>query len=201
VVRLAPGRVDHPSLGPAGGTGRSAVFLDRDGVLIEPVVRDRRPYPPTHARQLVLVPGALAACYTLRQAGFALVVVTNQPDVARGTLDPADLEAMHGALRCLVELDDIRVCPHDDADDCRGRKPRPGMLVDAARDHGLDLASSFMVGDRWRDVEAGQRAGCRTVHVDHDWDERRPQGADATVTDLAEASRWILQFAPQEEIA
>jgi D-glycero-D-manno-heptose 1,7-bisphosphate phosphatase len=122
-----------------------------------------------------------------------VVVVTNQPDVARGLLPPGELAAMHAVLRSLVPVDDIRVCPHDDDDGCACRKPAPGMLHSAARDHGIDLDASVMVGDRWRDIQAGQRAGCRTVLVDHAWREQLPDAPDAVVADLADAVGWILQ--------
>jgi D-glycero-D-manno-heptose 1,7-bisphosphate phosphatase len=171
--------------------GRPAVFLDRDGVLNRPVVRDGRPYPPVSVELFEVNPEVPAACDRLRAMGFALVVVTNQPDVARGTLGVDALGAIHLALRRQVAVDAVYSCLHDDGDGCGCRKPAPGMLVDAAADLGLILGRSVMVGDRWRDVEAGRRAGCRTVHIDRGYLERRPDGADAVARDLAEAVRWI----------
>jgi len=170
---------------------RPAVFLDRDGVLNAVVVRDGRPYPPGDASEVELLPGVGDACARLRAAGFDLVVVTNQPDVARGTLTLEAVERINDVLRAALPLDEIVVCPHDDADDCECRKPKPGMLVDAARRRGLDLAASFMVGDRWRDVDAGRRAGCRTVLVHRGYDEPSAE-PDGTVSDLGEAAEWIL---------
>jgi D-glycero-D-manno-heptose 1,7-bisphosphate phosphatase len=172
-------------------SGRPAVFLDRDGVLNRPMVRDGRPYPPGSVDQFEVYPEVPAACDRLREMGFALVVVTNQPDVARGTLDPVVLDAIHRTLRDQVVVDGVYVCLHDDADGCACRKPAPGMLVAAAADLGLVLSATFMVGDRWRDVEAGRRAGCRTVHIDRGYLEERPEGADAVAHDLVEAVRWI----------
>ena len=173
-------------------SARRAVFLDRDGVINRAVVRDGLPYGPDLVEDLEILPGVAAALSRLRDAGFRLVVVTNQPDVARGTRRRQEVEAMNAALTAALPLDDIRVCYHDDADDCACRKPKPGMLEDAARDAGLDLSRSFMVGDRWRDVDAGHRAGCVTVFVDHDYAERRPERPDATVRSLPEAADWIL---------
>jgi len=167
------------------------VFLDRDGVLNRPIVRDGRPYPPLSVDQFALYPEASDACRRLRTLGFSLVVVTNQPDVARGGIDAVALGAIHDELQRLVELDAVCVCPHDDADGCGCRKPAPGLLVEAAADLGLDLGRSIMVGDRWRDVEAGQRAGCRTVHIDRGYCERHPDAPDAVAADLAQAVRWI----------
>lgn len=172
---------------------RPAVFLDRDGVLSRPVVVDDQPRTPVWARDFELLPGVAADCQSLHDAGYCLIVVTNQPDVARGLLPRHELDAMHALLRAEVQVDDVRVCPHDDADGCSCRKPAPGMLVDAAREHDVDLAASVMVGDRWRDIEAGRRAGCRTVLVDYRWRERIPEGADAVVADLGAAVAWILR--------
>jgi D-glycero-D-manno-heptose 1,7-bisphosphate phosphatase len=178
-----------------------AVFLDRDGVINEPVVRNGRPYPPRAASDLVILPEVVAACDVLRSAGFALVVVTNQPDVARGTLTNAAVTAIHEELRRQVQVTAVYTCPHDDADDCPCRKPRPGMLLQAAEDLDLDLRSSYLVGDRWRDVEAGQRAGCRTVHLDRGYSEKAPIGADMVVGGFPEAGRWILVDSQRTEDA
>jgi D-glycero-D-manno-heptose 1,7-bisphosphate phosphatase len=164
------------------------VFLDRDGVITEAVLREGKPYAGT-----TIMPGTKQALDGLRAAGFALVVVTNQPDVARGTLLRADVDAFHATLRTELGLDAVYACFHDDADHCGCRKPLPGMLLDGARDLEIDLAASFMVGDRWRDVDAGRAAGCRTIFVDREYAERRPQQYDARVTSLAEAATWILE--------
>ncbi len=177
-------------MAPAPGL-RPAVFLDRDGVLNRAVVRDRRPYPPASAAEVEILPGVAEACAGLSQDGFVLVVVTNQPDIARGRQSVEAVEEIHRALRAHLYVDAIYVCPHDDADGCPCRKPRPGLLLQAAAEHAIDLSASFMVGDRWRDVEAGRQAGCRTVFVDYDYDEARPQAADAVVGSLPEVTDWI----------
>jgi D-glycero-D-manno-heptose 1,7-bisphosphate phosphatase len=171
---------------------RRAVFLDRDGVLNAAVLRDGIPRPPGDVDEVNVLPGVDGACNRLRTAGFELVVVTNQPDVARGTQTMEAVRRINDALLMTLPLDEVIVCPHDDADGCACRKPKPGMLVDAAQRRGIDLSASFMVGDRWRDVEAGVRAGCRTVFVDRGYDERSVQ-PDATVSDLGEAAVWILE--------
>jgi transaldolase len=177
----------------AGGVIRPAVFLDRDGVLNEPLVRHGKPYPPAAADDLVLCEGAERAVAELRAAGFALVVVTNQPDVARGTTSRETVDAINDRLRSLLELDDILMCTHDDGDGCACRKPKPGLLHDSARRHRLDLARSYLVGDRWRDIEAGAAAGCRTVLVDRGYLERVSAVApDMRVASVLEAARWII---------
>lgn len=172
-----------------------AVFLDRDGVLNAAAVRDGRPHPPASVAELTILPGVTTALAELKRAGYVLVVVTNQPDVARGSQTRASVDAIHARLRAELPIDAIYCCFHDDADNCSCRKPRPGLLLTAARELSLDLASSFMIGDRWRDAEAGAAAGCRTAFVDHDYDERRPTRVDKRVTSLADAASWILSGA------
>jgi D-glycero-D-manno-heptose 1,7-bisphosphate phosphatase len=169
-----------------------AVFLDRDGVLNVAVVRDNKPFPPTRSEDVVLVPGARQALDDLKRAGYFLVVVTNQPDVRRGAQTREAVDAIHDRLRSELPLDAIYSCFHDDEDRCACRKPLPGLLFDAAAEHDVDLAASFMVGDRWRDIEAGAAAGCRTVFIDYHYNERQPQAFDVKVTSVAEAAAWIL---------
>ena len=170
---------------------RRAVFLDRDGVLNAAVVRDGLPYPPRSLDEVEILPGVEDACARLRGAGFDLVVVTNQPDIARGTQTLEAVRGINDALLAALPLDEVVICPHDDADGCDCRKPKPGMLIAAAERRAIDLSASFMVGDRWRDVDAGTRAGCRTLLIDRGYDERSVQ-ADVSVADLSEAAVWIL---------
>lgn len=171
---------------------RRAVFLDRDGVLIASLVRDGKPHAPTHPADVVILPGVPEALGRLAAAGFLLVGATNQPDVARGTVRREVVESIHANLQGVLPLAEIRACYEAD-DRCRCRKPNPGMLLDAAQQHGIDLAASFMVGDRWKDVEAGRRAGCRTVFIQCDYDEPLPDPpADWTTRSLPEAVEWIL---------
>jgi D-glycero-D-manno-heptose 1,7-bisphosphate phosphatase len=168
-----------------------AVFLDRDGVINRAVVRDGKPYPPDTIEELEVLAGVPDALAKLRDAGFRLIVVTNQPDVARGTQSREVIEAMHARLTAELAVDEVVACYHDgDACDCR--KPKPGALVAAAQRHGIELEQSFMVGDRWRDIEAGQRAGCRCLFVDHGYAEQQPAGSFVRVPSLAAAADWIL---------
>jgi D-glycero-D-manno-heptose 1,7-bisphosphate phosphatase len=177
-----------------------AVFLDRDGVINRAFVRDGKPYPPATLEELEVLPGVPDALARLRNGGFRLVVVTNQPDVARGTQRAEVIEAMHARLLSELPLHEVRVCAHDDADACGCRKPNPGLLEAAARDGGIALAESFMVGDRWRDIEAGRRAGCTTIFIDRNYQERRPEGPDAIVASLPEAADRILSW-PGKEVS
>jgi D-glycero-D-manno-heptose 1,7-bisphosphate phosphatase len=171
---------------------RRAVFLDRDGVINRAILRDGRPFPPESEEALEVLPGVDDALRRLHEAGFRLVVVTNQPDVARGTQRRDVIDRMHARLGAQLPIDEFRVCAHDDADECLCRKPKPGMLEDAARDAHLSLPDSFMIGDRWRDVEAGRRAGCTAIFIDRGYHERRPDRPDAIFSSLPEAADWIL---------
>src|SRR5438270_6732671 len=155
---------------------RRAVFIDRDGVVNRAILRDGKPYPPPTLSDLRLLPGVRDACRKLREAGFALILITNQPDIARGALNPAQVAEINGRLQRFLELDDIRVCPHDDDARCGCSKPKPGLLLEADRKFNIDLRQSYVVGDRWRDVEAGHSAGCRTILVDNGNRERQPDG-------------------------
>jgi D-glycero-D-manno-heptose 1,7-bisphosphate phosphatase len=174
-------------------TGQRAVFLDRDGVINQAIIRDGKPYPPASVDELVIPPDAPAALRALKDAGFVLLVVTNQPDIARGKQSVGAVEAIHQALQKVLPLDDFFLCPHDDADRCACRKPRPGLLLEGAATYRLDLSRSFMVGDRWRDIEAGAHAGCATVWIDFAYREKRSSvEPSATVNSLRAAVDWIL---------
>jgi D-glycero-D-manno-heptose 1,7-bisphosphate phosphatase len=175
-----------------------AVFLDRDGVLNEALVRGGKPFSPMTMAEVVVpsdVPDALAM---LRQHGFRLIMVTNQPNIARGTQSRESVYAINRHLQEGLGLDAVEVCEHDDADHCDCRKPNPGMLLRAAKRDHIALTESFMVGDRWRDVEAGRRAGCRTILIGHGYSETFKSPPDAAVATFGEAVDWILA---QPEIA
>jgi len=174
-------------------TARAAVFLDRDGTLNASLMRDGRPHPPASLAEMVILPGVAEAIRDFRGAGYLTIVVTNQPDIARGTQSRDVVDGINLHMKALLGFDDVRVCPHTDTDNCACRKPKPGLLIDAARDWHIDLSRSFMIGDRWRDVEAGRAAGCRTFLIDADYDERRAE-ADWNVASVAEACALILNL-------
>jgi len=175
---------------------RRAVFLDRDGVVNRAFLREGKPYPPATLSDLRVLPGVREACHKLREAGFALILVTNQPDIARGTVPAEQVAEINVRLQRYLQLDDIRVCPHDDEAKCACRKPQPGLLIQAAETWDIELPASYVVGDRWRDVEAGHRAGCRAIFVDRGYRERQPDGPFLRVRSLAEAANWILRTLP-----
>jgi len=171
---------------------KRAVFLDRDGVINRATVLDGKPYPPSDLTELEILPGVGEAMELLREAGWLLIVVTNQPDVARGTTPRSDVEAINAHLQRCLPIDEFRTCYHDSSDGCNCRKPLPGALLAAADEHGIDLASSYMVGDRWRDTEAGERAGCKTIFLDYGYNEKQPETFNHRVRSLAEAADIIL---------
>jgi D-glycero-D-manno-heptose 1,7-bisphosphate phosphatase len=143
--------------------------------------------------ELEILPGVPEALAALKEAGYWLVVVTNQPDVARGTTSMASVDRMNDWLKSKLPLDAVLTCFHDGTDQCDCRKPKPGLLIRAARDLDIDLHASFMVGDRWKDVEAGQRAGCKTLFINYNYDEKQPESCDFQVKSLLEAAKIILQ--------
>src|ERR1700677_3493787 len=182
------------STAPGTAELRPAVFLDRDGVLNRAVVRDGKPFPPpSDVEELELLPDVASSLRDLKAHGFSLFVITNQPDVARGTCTRESVEALHQTLASSLPVDDIFVCYHDDNDHCACRKPKPGLLFEAQRKHNIDLEGSFMVGDRWRDIDAGHSAGCKTILIDYGYRERKSaQPPEATVRSLREAADWII---------
>lgn len=174
---------------------RRAVFLDRDGVICREIVHDGRARAPFTVAEVDILPGVPEALNRLRRARFVLIVVTNQPDVVRGAASRHEIEVIHSRLRQTLPVDDIRVCYHDDADLCACRKPSPGMLYAAAVERDIALVSSYMVGDRWRDVGAGRRAGCTTILLRSDRKEPTTIEPDVRAGDLDQAATWILAHA------
>jgi D-glycero-D-manno-heptose 1,7-bisphosphate phosphatase len=159
---------------------RAAVFLDRDGVLNRAIVRDGRPYPPASLAELEVLPGVPQALARLRDAGLLALVVTNQPDVATGKTTQAVVDQIHDRLRDMLPLDAIYACTCVEGPDCDCYKPRPGMLIRAAAEWGVDCRRSFMI------------AGCRTIFIDYNYAERRPDSPDFVAQDLGQAVDIVL---------
>lgn len=160
--------------------------------------REGKPYPPTRLDEFQILPGVPEACRRLKTAGYLLVVATNQPDVGRGTLPQNTVEAIHDLMRRELPIDRVEVCYHPGRgeSECDCRKPRPGMLLRAARAMKIDLAQSWMVGDRWRDIDCGHAAGCRTILIDHGYSEPLQQPPDFRAGSLIEAAEIILRALP-----
>ncbi len=171
-----------------------AVFLDRDGVINRPLERDQLPYAPTSLDEFEIFPEVPEACRRLKQAGLLLIVATNQPDVGRGSLKREVVETIHAEMCRRLPLDRVEVCYHpgNGLSDCECRKPKPGMLLRAARELDIDLVQCWMVGDRWRDVNCGHAAGCRTIFIDRGYAEELKQPPNFRVKNLLEAAEIIL---------
>jgi D-glycero-D-manno-heptose 1,7-bisphosphate phosphatase len=171
-----------------------AVFLDRDGVINRAVVRNKKPYPPDSLQQLEIIPDVPEALRLLKEKGFLLIVVSNQPDVGRGTQTRETVEEINSFLMKELPLDDIYVCWHGQDGECDCRKPLPGMLLDAAERYSIDLKDSFMIGDRWRDIDAGNSADCKTIFIDMHYQEGLNIKPNISVSCLTEAVGWITKL-------
>lgn len=170
-----------------------AVFLDRDGVLNKAVIKQGKPYPPATISEVEIPKDAAQALTNLKNAGFLLICITNQPDVARKITKQETVEEINKFLMKKLPLDDIFTCYHDDDDKCNCRKPLPGMLFDAAKKYNINLAGSIMIGDRWKDIEAGKNSGCKTIWISANYNESKPtSNPDYITTSLSKAASWIL---------
>lgn len=173
-----------------------AVFLDRDGVINRAFIREGKPYPPCCLEEFFILDGVDAACRMLKARGFCLVVATNQPDVGRGVLSREVVEQIHAKMCHELPIDRVEVCYDAGGvtpSECR--KPAPGMLFRAAAELKIDLGQSYMVGDRWRDIDCGFAAGCKTIFIDYGYAEELRHLPDFRVKSLAEAARLILEGA------
>jgi len=169
-----------------------AVFLDRDGVLNVAPVKDGKPLSPRGVNELRIVDDAKLSIMALIEKGFKIVVVTNQPEISRGNLTWNSLQEMHQVLKSELRIEHFYVCPHDDIDNCSCRKPKPGMILRAAQELSIDTDLSYLVGDRWKDIEAGQRAGCQCVYIERGYREKKPTGVFITAKTLNDATNSIM---------
>jgi D-glycero-D-manno-heptose 1,7-bisphosphate phosphatase len=173
---------------------KKAIFLDRDGVINKVELINGKPYPPMSIDGLVLLPKVNESLEFLKNAGYLLIVITNQPDVTRGKANREAIEFIHEFMKKTLPLNDIFTCYHDDHDNCSCRKPKPGNILEAANLYDIDLQKSFMIGDRWRDIEAGIKAGCKTFFIDYGYQEKKPTNYDFKVKSLYEAVKIILKL-------
>lgn len=172
---------------------KKAVFLDRDGVINRSIVRDGKPYAPKSFLEIEILPGVKDALINLRNLGFLNIVVTNQPDIAKGLQTTESVNYIHQRLKVDLEIDAFYVCPHSDLDFCQCRKPLPGLIIDAADKFGIDISKSYMVGDRWRDIEAGQKAGCAACFfINYGYLEKMPCSPFNAVSSLTDVSHFII---------
>lgn len=163
------------------------------------VVRDGKPYPPNSVEEMEIATGAEEALALLKEAGFVLLVITNQPDVARGRQTCETVEAINSRLMAALPLDQIYVCYHDDRDNCECRKPLPGLILQAAKEWQIDLSQrNFLIGDRWKDIEAGRRAACTTLLIEMNYAERQAVEPDYRVNNILEAAQLVVELTRKE---
>ena len=155
------------------------------------VFRDGKPTSPRSLAEFRLEPDIGRPLERLRACGFRLFAVTNQPDIARGFLDLQTLEQFHRQLMAQLPIEEVCVCPHDDRDCCRCRKPKPGMLITVAARADIDLVRSFVIGDSWRDAQAARAAGCVAITLDRPYN--RNDETDHRVSGLGQAAQLILE--------
>ena len=170
---------------------KKAVFIDRDGVINEVIMRNDKPSSPWFFEEFKIIDGAAIALEELKKIGFLNIIFTSQPDVARGNLSIIELEKMHKEIKEKLLIDEIKVCPHDDGDNCNCRKPKPGMLLEAAIEKNIDLGKSYVIGDTWKDVEAGKTVGCKTFLIRREYNKDYQRDYNFEVANLKEAVEII----------
>jgi len=171
---------------------KKAVFLDRDGVINKAFIKNGLPESPNSLSELEILPGVKESISRLKKLNFICLVVTNQPDVQRGKIKKNTIIKMNNFLKKKIELDDIFVCYHDDQDNCNCRKPKPGLLLQARKKWNVDFKKSFIVGDRWRDIQAGKKVGCKTIFLDYRYKDIKPKNPDF-VTDTLLNATYIIE--------
>ena len=168
-----------------------AIFLDRDGVINKTIVKNGLPYSPPEYEKLEILPRVKEAIFIFKKLKFLCIMITNQPDVSRGKIDKKNVVKMNEYIKDNLKLDDIFVCYHDDHNNCNCRKPKPGLILEATKKWNIDLKKSWMIGDRWKDIEAGNSAGCKTFFLDYNYKEKRPVNQNYVVDSLYNAAKII----------
>ena len=170
---------------------KKSVFLDRDGVINKVYIKDGLPRSPNSSNELKILPGVRESIIKLKKLNFICLMVTNQPNVSRKKIDKNSVIQMNNFLKNEIALDDIFVCYHDDSDNCNCRKPKPGLLLQAGKKWDVDFKKSFMIGDRWRDIQAGEKVGCKTIFLDYKYNEKKPKKPDFVSDSLLNAAHII----------
>jgi D-glycero-D-manno-heptose 1,7-bisphosphate phosphatase len=170
---------------------KAAIFLDRDGTLNKSIWRNGKPTPPYSYSEVELISGTQEAISKLRKLNYIPVIITNQPDVSRGKVSVEEVIRINDVICEMLEIDYLYMCAHDDKDSCECRKPKPGMIRKAAVDLELTLNQSILIGDRWRDIHAGQAAGCKSYLIEYDYDEPKPNPPYETVSSLLDLAKKL----------
>lgn len=170
---------------------KKCVFLDRDGVLNDSIVKHGKPYAPCSHEEFKIANGSISTVKKIKSMGFMTIIITNQPDISSGKSSPELMESFHKQLQNKMPIDDIYVCPHLEADNCSCRKPKPGLIYQAAEKHNIDLKSSFFIGDRWRDVGCAFKAGIKSIFIDHGYSEQLQHKPDFIISSIQFAEDCI----------
>ena len=171
---------------------KKGAFLDRDGVINRSILVDGVPKPPVSIREVEILDGVVEAIEKLKENNFVPVVITNQPDVARGLTTRSEVDSINAFIGGKTGIEYFYTCFHDDDDQCSCRKPAPGLIFRSAKELNLDISNSFMIGDRWRDISAGQAAGCASFFIDYSYSEKSPETPFTTVYSLLEAVQMMI---------
>lgn len=171
---------------------KKAAFLDRDGVINRSQLVDGVPKPPRSLSEVVILDGVIEAIQLLKDHGYIPVVITNQPDVARGKAPVEGINKINSYISSLVKIDHFYTCYHDDSDMCGCRKPAPGLIYKAVEELQIELSNSILIGDRWRDIQAGQIAGCKSYFIDYSYPEKQPKPPFIKVESLYHAVQIVL---------
>jgi D-glycero-D-manno-heptose 1,7-bisphosphate phosphatase len=168
-----------------------AVFLDRDGVVNKAIVINGAPFSPKSMQEVEIIEDVRECIIRLEKLEFQIVVVTNQPDIAREKTSLRQVNEIHDLIKKVTGIKNFFICPHDDRDSCECRKPKSGLLVQAAKLLKIDLARSYVIGDRWKDIEAGQNVGCKCIFINRNYSEKPPKFPYTEVNSLSEATHII----------
>jgi D-glycero-D-manno-heptose 1,7-bisphosphate phosphatase len=170
-----------------------AIFLDRDGVLNEAKLVRGVPVPPAHIENVNILEGVKESIELLTGSGYTPVVISNQPDIARGKTTFDEVLEINNYISIKTGIKHFYFCPHDDVNQCECRKPKPGLILNAANELDLDLTASYLVGDRWRDIQAGQSLNLGCFFIDYSYPEKRPQSPYTKVRSLREAVEILMK--------
>ena len=179
---------------------KKAIFLDRDGVINKIFMKNGIPFSPPSFTELKILPGVKESILILHKMNFVCLVVTNQPDASRGKIEKKTIIQMNNYLKDEIKFDDIFVCYHDDHDNCNCRKPKAGLLLEASKKWDINLKKSYMIGDRWKDIEAGKRVGCKTIFIDLNYKEAKPKNPDFTTDSLFSSVHLIEELQSKKKI-
>jgi D-glycero-D-manno-heptose 1,7-bisphosphate phosphatase len=169
-----------------------AVFIDRDGIINKAIVVNRKPFSPVDIYEFKILPKAKKALKTFKKLNLMNIIITNQPDIKTGKQLSKDLDKIHNWMMINLDIDEILVCKHDDNDNCNCRKPKTGMIEQAVEKYQINISQSYLIGDRWKDIQCGQKAGCKeNFFVNYNYNETRPKMPYIVVKSLYECSQYL----------